>query len=480
MYKKISFTTEIMTDIILINASMTYGAVARGINHYPPMGLCYLSTSLRKAGISSRIIDLGIEPFTAEEIVDIIKTEKAKLVGISAKTPQIHNTMRIVRGIRECLGDSVTIALGGYHISNDRTFLERYPDVDFGVVGDGDITFPQLAQKVLSGEKTKGIFYGELIKTLDDVGEPAYDMIPLSKYKDMGMNAYPIIGTRGCPFDCIFCSRAPMSKKVRYRSTESLLDEMKKYYGDFGGRYEFQDESFSLKRNNVIEFCEAVIKWGRKIHWTAGGMRLDQVDDNLMELMWNAGCRGCFVGIESGSERVRNEIVGKRITDEQIFKAFRIMDKYGFAVEISLVLGHPTETEDELKQTVYFPSKLKKMGIRCITQAGLKPAVPMPGSRLWDIAIKEGKIPSDLIDRYIRLEIGEDFWSVWPTYVPDGLTVERIKELRKLGYLAYYLHPRYIFWRLKRDIKSWKLLRADAAEFWSLIKKGHSTVSLTE
>lgn len=469
-----------MADIVLINASITYGAIARGINHYPPRGLCHLAASLRKAGLSSRIIDLGIEPLTAEGIIDIIKTEKAKLVGISAKTPQIHNAMRIVWGIRKHLGDSVAIALGGYHISNDRTFLERYPEVDFGIVGDGDITFPQLVHKVLGGEEVKGIFYGEFIKTLDDVGEPAYDMIPLSKYKDMGMNAYPIIGTRGCPFDCIFCSRAPMSKRVRYRSAEGLLEEIKRYYNEFDGRYEFQDESFTLNRKRVIEFCEVILKWGRKILWSAGALRLDQVDDEIMELMWRAGCRTFFVGVESGSERVRNDVIGKHITDEQMFKAFRIMDKYGFDVEISLVLGHPTETEEELKQTVYLPSKLKKMGIRCITQAGLKPAMPMPGSRLWDIAIKEGKIPSDLVDRYIRLEVGEDFWSDWPTYVPEGLTTERIKELRKLGYLAYYLHPRYIFWRLKRDIKSWKLLRADIAEFWSLVKSGHSTVSMSE
>jgi len=469
-----------MTEILLINAPLKYRAIGRGIHFYPPIGLNYLAASLRSAGLNTRIIDLGIDTYRIDEVVDIIKNGKTKLVGISSTTPQIHNAMRIVRGIREQLSDSVTIALGGYHISNDRTFLERYPEVDFGVVGDGDITFPQLARRVLNGEKIKGLFYGEMVNSLDDVPLPAYDLTPLSRYKDIGLDAYPIISTRGCPFDCVFCSRAPMSKKVRFRSAENLLEEMQMHYDDFDGRYSFQDESFTLMRENVISLCEAIIKWGRKAYWRAGGLRLDQVDYNLMELMWKAGCRSFFVGIESGNERVRNEIVRKHLTDAQIFNAFRIMDKFNFEVEISFVLGHPTETEEELKQTVYFASKLKKMGIRCITQLGMKPSVPMPGSRLWDIAIKEEKLPSDIIDRYIRFEIGEDFWEVWPTYVPDGLSSEVIRAYRKSGYFAYYFHPRYVIWRVKKDIKNWKLLKADFAELWSLVRSGHSTVSFTE
>jgi len=469
-----------MAEVLLINASIKYAGVARGIQHYPPIGLAYLAASLDKAGIQSKIIDLGIEPLTVEEINDIIKSEKIRLVGISVVTPQIHNAMRIVRGIRSVFADSVSIAIGGYHISNDPTLIDRYPEIDFGLIGDGDISFPQLAKRVLDGERIKGIFNGEMTSSLDGLPMPAYELTPLERYKKMGLDAYPILGTRGCPFDCVFCSRAPMSRMVMYRSPEGILEEMSRYYDEFGGRYIFQDESFSLDRNKVMRFCEAILKWGKKVYWSAGGVRLDQVDEAMMELMWKAGCRTFFVGIESGSERVRNEIVRKNITDEEIFHAFRIMDKFKFEVEISFVLGLPTETEEELRETVHFPLKLKKMGIRCITQVGMKPSVPMPGSRLWDIAIQEGKIPADLIDRYIRFELGENFWQVWPNYVPDGLTIEKIRAYRKSGYLAYYLSPGYILWRAKRDIKNWRLLKVDAAELWSLLTTGHSTISFTE
>ena len=469
-----------MTDVLLINSSFTYGRVARGIQYYPPIGLNYLAASLRLEGMNPRIIDLGIEPLTVEKINEVIAAENIPLVGISSNSPQIHITMRIINGMRQRFGDKLTIALGGFHISNDPTFLERYPQVDIGVVGDGDITFTKLAKRVLGGEKVRGTFNGEMTASLDDMPFPAYDLTPLEAYKEAGLQYYPLLGTRGCPFNCVFCSRSPMSRKVRFRSAENLLEEMKQGYDIFGGRYGFLDESFTLRERNVVEFCEGLMRWGKQVRWSAGGIRLDQINPDVLDLMWKAGCRDFFVGVETGSERVRREIVGKRISDKQIFESFKILDRHPFEVEASFVLGHPTETEQELAQTCFFPAKLKSMGVKCLTQVGFKLAVPLPGSRLWKIALEEGKVPPDFIDRYINFEYGEDFFSVWPKYYPDGISKERVLELKKQGYLKYYLRPEYILARLKRDLLNPKYLLQDLREFLSMIRKGHSTVSLTE
>lgn len=469
-----------MTDVLLINSSFIYGKVARGVQFYPPIGLNYLAASLRRGGMTPKIIDLGINPLTIEEVGDLIAREKIPLVGFSSNSPQIHNTMRFVRGLRERFDQELTIALGGFHISNDPTFLDRYPQVDIGVIGDGDITFTQLAKRVLGGEKVRGTFMGEMNPSLDDMPFPAYDLTPWEPYKDAGLKYYPLLGTRGCPFNCVFCSRSPMSRKVRFRSADNLLEEMKRGYDVFNGRFGFLDESFTLREKNVIAFCEGLIKWGKPVRWTAGGIRLDQINPDVIDIMWRAGCRDFFVGVETGSERVRKKIVGKRISDKQIFDSFKILDRYPFEVEGSFVLGHPTETEEELAMTCFFPAKLKSMGIKCLTQVGFKLAVPMPGSRLWNIAIKEGKVPPDFIDRYINFEYGEDFFSVWPRYYPDGVTKEKVLELKKKGYLKYYLRPSYLLGRLMRDLRDPKCLVADLKEFWSMIRKGHSTVSLTE
>jgi radical SAM superfamily enzyme YgiQ (UPF0313 family) len=469
-----------MSDVLLVNCSVKYGEVARGFQFYPPMGLNYLAAGLERRGVKVSIIDLGVDPLTTDQLCDAMAEGRTRLVGFSAVSPQIHNAMRFIRAVRSRFGREVSIALGGYHVSNDPTFLERHPEVDFAVTGDGDITFLELAEQTLGGERVSGTFPGRMVQSLDDLPWPAYHLTPLERYRDIGLTRYPTLATRGCPFNCVFCSRSAMSSKVRFRSVDNILEEMAANYGVFQGRYEFADESFTLRRKNVIALCEALLKWGRPVSWSAGGVRLDQIDAEMLELMWRSGCRTFFVGVESGSERVRNEIVGKNLTDKQLFDAFKLLDRFGFEVEISIVLGHPTETEEEMRQSVMFPAKLKKMGFKCITQAGLKPAVPMPGSRLWDIAIAEGKIPPDFIDRYCEFEYGEDFWQVWPTYVPDGLTVDRIRELRKKGYMAYYLRPEYIWRRLMRDLRDPKCLMADLKEFWSMIRKGHSTVSLTE
>jgi len=469
-----------MTDVLLINSSFTYGKVARGIQFYPPIGLNYLAASLRLRGMTPRIVDLGIEPLTVEDVCDIIAKENIPLVGFSSNSPQMHNTMRFVRGLRERFGTDLTIALGGFHISNDPMFLDRYPQIDIGVISDGDITFTQLAQRVLGGEKVQGTFTGEMTASLDDMPFPAYDLTPWDPYKKAGLQYYPLLGTRGCPFNCVFCSRSPMSRKVRFRSAENLLEEMRRGYDVFNGRFGFLDESFTLREKNVVAFCEGLLKWGKPVHWTAGGIRLDQINPDVIDLMWKAGCRDFFVGVESGSERVRREVVGKKISDKQIFNSFKILDRYPFEVEASFVLGHPTETEEELAQTCFFPAKLKSMGIKCLSQVGFKLAVPMPGSRLWKIALAEGKIPPDFIDRYINFEYGEDFLLVWPKYYPEGVSRERILELKRQGYIKYYLRPEYILARIKRDLSNPKYLWADLRDFLSMIRKGHSTVSLTE
>lgn len=469
-----------MADILLINSTIKLGHVARGIQHYPPVGLAYLAAALELRGMSVAICDLSTEPLGVDDVCDLAAKLGVKLVGLASVSPQIHNTMRVVRGLRARFGDSISIALGGYHISNDPTFLERYPEVDFGVTGDGDITFPDLAEKVLGGLQVKGLYEGVQIKSFDDVPYPAYHLVDMNRYKAMGLTRYPTLATRGCPFSCIFCSRSPASRRVRVRSPENLIGEMDRYYDEFDGNFEFMDESFTLRRSNVVAMCQALIEWGKPILWSAGSLRLDQVDNETAELMWQAGCRSFFVGVESGNERVRNKIIGKKIKDADMFRAFKILDQFGFDVEASLVIGHPTETEEEMRQTCYFPLKLKKSGIKCLGQIGIKPAVPMPGSRLWKVALEEGKMPTDFIDRYINFEYGEDFWQVWPTYVPDGLTQERMNALRKEGYMAYYLRPGYIWWRLKRNIANPHMLVDDLKNAWTMLTKGHSTVSLSD
>lgn len=469
-----------MADVLLVNCSVKYGAVARGFQFYPPMGLNYLAAGLERRGISVRIIDLGIDPVSTDQLCDTAARERARVIGFSAVSPQVHNATRFMRAVRNRFGSEVSIALGGYHVSNDPTFIDRHPEVDFAVVGDGDITFLDLVERVLGGEQVKGTFSGEMIKSLDDLPWPAYHLTPLERYKEIGLTRYPTLATRGCPFRCVFCSRSAMSSKVRFRSVDGILEEMAANYDAFEGRFEFADESFTLRRKNVLSLCEALLRWKKPVSWSAGGVRLDQIDPEMLDLMWRSGCRTFFVGVESGSERVRNDIVGKKLTDEQIFNAFRLLDRFGFEVEISIVLGHPTETEEEMRASVMFPRKLKDMGFKCVTQAGLKPAVPMPGSRLWDIALQEGKIPPDFIDRYCNFEYGEEFWKVWPTYVPDGMTKERIRELRKQGYMAYYLRPGYLWQRLLKDLRDPKCLMSDLQDFWSMIRKGHSNTSLTE
>ena len=228
-----------------------------------------------------------------------------------------------------------------------------------------------------------------------------------------------------------------------------------------------------------MEICSEIGNRHLNVKWGAGGVRMDQLDDELLSAMEKAGCTRFFMGIESGNERVRNEIVGKHLTDEKIFHILKKLDKYSFEVEVSFVIGLPGETLQNIEETVMFPQKLLKAGITNINQIGIKPCIPMPGATVFQQGIKEGKIPHDIIDRYIEGDYGDEFWENWPKYVPDGVTLEQMIDLRKKGYRAFYFTPRYIWYRMKKDIKSWGAIKRDFREAANILLHGRSVNSFS-
>jgi len=468
-----------MTDVLFISSGMNIGKISHGIHNCPPIGLLYLAASLKAQNILVDVLDLLVNALSLEEIKAYVREKDPKIVAFSSTTPQIKATVEICRELKHKFPDK-HFAIGGHHICNDLDFIDRYPFFDFSVSGDGEITFPLLVKKILAGEKIKGKHEGELVKNVDDFPFPDYSYVDLKRYEEIGgMKELPILGTRGCPYNCVFCSRASHLSQVRFRSAKSIVDEMEKYQGLYNGQYTFQDESFTLKKELVLKMCQEIKNRNLKVKWGAGGVRLDQLDEELLKAMESAGCTRFFIGIESGNERVRKEIVGKPLTDEQIITLLKTLDKYSFEIELSFVIGLPGETLTNIEETVMFARKLIDKGIRNINQIGIKPAIPMPGARIFKKGIEEGKIPKDIIDRYISGEYGEDFWTNWPKYIPDGISLEQIYALRKKGYEAFYFTPQYIWFRIKKDLKSWQLIKRDIKEALNIITRGRSVRSFS-
>jgi radical SAM superfamily enzyme YgiQ (UPF0313 family) len=179
--------------------------------------------------------------------------------------------------------------------------------------------------------------------------------------------------------------------------------------------------------------------------------------------MKKAGCQKLLFGIESGNEKIRNQIIGKGITDEQIKQATKLCWQVGIEPDYYLMIGHPTETMKEVLDTVNFSLRFKPNII------GVFITMPLPGSPLFDRAIKEVVIDKDVIDRFINGEYGQSYEGCWPYYVPKGLTLSQLLDARKLAYRKFYFRPSYILNRIKRDCTSWVKIKRDIKESFSLL-----------
>ncbi len=461
-----------MSDVVLINAPILLERTRCAVGDEswcPPLGLMYVASCLRNSGFSVRLLDVRAMDMDPGQVMRCLEEERPGLVGISALTSSIRSAVSMGKMIKDVYGDSIHVCLGGSHVSADPGVIDRFPGFDSAVTREGELAFAGIVKRVLGGEKVAGVVGGETCMDLDSLPFPSRDMVNASDYRE---NRAFILTSRGCPHKCIFCSLPALSDRVRYRSGENVAEEIAETAGEYGGRAFFVDDTFTLSRKHAIDVCRSIIDRGLKVQWVAN-TRADGVDEELLSHMKEAGCEEIAFGVESGSERVRTKVIGKRISDEQIAGAVRLCRKAGIRTAFYLMLGFPTETVEDMRMTVACGAKFRPDLI------GVHPTVPMPGSELFLTSVREGKVRADITDLYIRGELGEGFRGVWPTYVPDGLTPEGIYRMRRRAYYRFYLRPSFLLRRLWSSVRSWQQLRSDLHALCSLLRHGRTDTSLT-
>lgn len=456
-----------MSDVLLVSCPISFskkkGEFLGDETTNPPLGLMYIAACLEREGLSVRLCDVTAEELGLEGLLEEIAKESPKVVGIAVLTSGVKSAVEFAQAFKERFGGKIQLGIGGPHITADPGFFERFPLFDFAVLGEGEITFTRLAKKMLSGEKIQGVFSGEPVEDLDSLPFPARHLIDTRNYgppgrkwskEDAKNSMYAsILGSRGCPFNCIYCSKI-YGKKVRFRSGKNIADEVAQLFNDYGGKFVFMDDTFTLNRKNVEDFCSEIISRSLRPKWMAM-TRANLVDEKILQLMKNAGCTDLFFGVEAGSERVRNEIVKKSISDDSVLKAIRLCRKFGIQSSVFLMIGFPTETLKELDETVRFAGK---SGADLI---GVHLTVPLPGSELFESAIKDGIISPGIIDSYARGELGDGFRNSWPVYVPKGLSMKDLEDARKKAYRSFFMSPSWIMRRIARDFTSFKALKED-------------------
>jgi anaerobic magnesium-protoporphyrin IX monomethyl ester cyclase len=459
-----------MKRILLLNPPLYFSndrPVSLDVS-FPPLGALYLASYINKYSneFKVEIIDIGAEKLTLDQINEKIRKIKPDFISLSAMTPQLQAVLELAESIKKNNVGGVKIFLGGPHVSADPDFANRHPGLfDFVITGEAEKTFLDSILKLNNGENIPPIQAGEAIANLDEIPIPDRRLVNPKLYSP----AASVMFSRGCPFQCYYCSRPSISRQVRYRSVKNMLEEIGQYLEEGINQINFQDDTFTMNRGKVIELCREIISENIRIKWGCN-TRIDLVDDELLRMMKKSGCKQINFGIESGSERLRKEIIHKgNFTNNEIEAVFALCRKNKIEIACYFMLGHPTETKEELFET-------KKMILNSgIDILGLSLPLPFPGSKLWEIAKREGIINEEIIDRFAQKKLGEGYSGVYPVYISKTLGSEFVyAQMREIN-RKFYVNFKTFLNRLRQDILSPRNLLIDAKDLFSLVRKGMSS-----
>jgi len=452
--------------ILLINPPYDienyYGRLSKLAFVFPPVGLTYLAAYLRENGEETAIYDFQVEERNFETFIGEYEPD---LVGITCQTALYYNTLKLAQKIKSIF-PQIPVVVGGAHPtyrSND--FLNDSKDIDIVVRGEGEITLTELVRHYkdnsialnaidgISFKKDNRIVQNEnrkLIEDLDQIPMPAVDLLPMEKYRVspdnyLGGRVGLISTSRGCPFGCIFCAcKNAFNRTYRARNLEKVFSEIDYYIKNYGISELFViDDCFGLDRKRSIEFCDGIIKRGyhKNLLWWCQ-IRVDLVDEELFKKMREAGCKIVSFGIESGVQRIL-DLISKRVTLEQIERAVRLAKKSGLEPRGSFIIGLPTETLKDSLKTIFFSLKLP------LKQVKFGVATPYPGTRLWEIALKEGQV-KDQGEDWNRFTQMAAYTKYRASYIPVGRSAKELMFLQKLANAIFYFKLSVIFSFIKR------------------------------
>jgi len=459
-----------MQKILLINPPLYFSeGMPKSLDvTVPPLGLLYLASYVNKYSDKFRaeIIDVGAEQFSLNDIGRKILSVKPFAIGISSMTPQLQGALELTKYIRLHFKKRIKIFLGGPHISADPDFINRHPGLfDYVITGEAEKTFLDALNKLLDGQKISALQAGEVIMNLDEIPFPDKTLIKRNKYN----KAESMLFSRGCPYKCYYCSRPSISKIIRYRSVENLIAEIKLCLEYCGGNINFQDDTFTMDRKKILDFCGAVEKESLILNWECN-TRIDLADDELLKIMKKAGCSRINFGVESGNEELRRKVINKGLfTNERIKKVFKSCRKYGIGIACYFMIGHPMETKSMIQET-------KNMILNDnIDVLGLSIPLPFPGSSLYDIARNEGIINEEIIDQFAEKRLGEGYAGIYPVYISKELPIEYVFQEMKDINRKFYINFKTFWNRFGQDARSIKKLKGDVLDLVSLIMIGAST-----
>jgi anaerobic magnesium-protoporphyrin IX monomethyl ester cyclase len=469
--------------ILLINPPQTFFPGSDPPAANLPLGLMYIAAVLDEAGYNVEILDAFMTdlPFRRngdiievgmpyERIKEEIQRRKPDIVGIANPfTSQVEHAVRVADIVKE-VDPTILTVVGGPHVTVVPTeFLEETKNVDIVAIGEGEYTMLDIVRFYEGNKKIddiQGIAHRRngkvvlnsprpFIEDLDELPYPAYHLVDMEQYlspktieyRSFQKRALSMVTSRGCPFNCSFCSvHLHMGKTFRAHSVDYVVDHIEHLVNEYHVKtiyFEDDNLTFDIKRFEAI--CDKIIERNIKFQWeTPNGVRADYLTLELLKKMKKTGCQSVFVGIESGDQYVLDSIIGKSLKLENVIEFAKMCKKIGLKTGAFYIIGFPGETKETMRNTLKFALMLKRkydVGMHLLF------ATPSYGTRLYEECKKKGYIRGSLTPRAFA-EVRQN-WGL-PLIETENFTAMDVKELaswamkryRRLSIINYIKNPK--------------------------------------
>lgn len=375
-----------------------------------PMGILYVSSALKESGVANVFtVNLNHEDKDYEKFLErYLALHEIDIVGCGGISGQFIEIFPLFEAVRRIAPHVRIIAGGGMITSDPETAMTAFGDkADYGIIGEGEITVPELVKAIASGSdisKIAGLIYrdgnGKWIKTERRADIDDLDMLPLPDYLSFDYDKYlmtngerdgekkfspvAIIGGRSCKYNCTFCFH-PSGSRYRQRSLDSIFKEIDFLLAHFEVNYiALREELFANDEKRVTEFCKRIKDY--PVVWSIQ-LRVDGVTPAIVDALKGSNCRYIFLGIESADDRILKSM-RKGIRISQVEKALDMCMEAGLDTRSTIILGDCEETGESAERTLDWWMKHKK---KSAIDLGL--IIAFPGSELYKQALKDGRIP---------------------------------------------------------------------------------------
>lgn len=436
---------------------------------HPPLGLGYLASFLRTKNHEVTIFDGTLKNASVGDLINEIKSFNPDLVGISVLTRGHNQVKKTIEEIKKNF-PKLPVVIGGTQVTAAPLEVMADLGADFAVIGEGELTLTELVSALQSDHKNRfakiaGLDYWEngkirinqprkFIDNLDEIPFPAWDLMPPKKYRIVPIlepaRAFPIapiLTSRGCPYNCSFCaSNVTWRRKIRFRSPENVLEEIKMLKQEYGVReIHFSDDNFTMDIERAEKICDLLIKEKINLPWQCpNGVRIDRLTLPLLKKMKAAGCYAVGLGIESGDQKILN--MNQKNLDLKIVPGvLRNLKKTGIESYGFFILGLPGDTRKTVEKTVDFAlnNPFDRVWFNLFT--------PYPGSPAFPGWLGKRK--------FAEIDWDKHDCSTGIVSLAD-VSSKELENWQKKALREFYLRPKNLF-KL--------LLRLRPKEIWTLI-----------